>query len=246
MIPYLEIGDLRIAVRAGTGTTLLVVSSGVGLETHGWQPPEFNRYVAQHPEHHAMFVIDSGRSWLNAPGLIEQISEAVRTYRDAHGVRQVVTLGNSMGGFMSLALADTLEASCAIAFAPQFSVNPAVIPGETRWQPLRARITTWRVQDVASMMSGRAQQFIFQGLRQQDALHWDRMPHYPSVHHYLFQNHSHFVVRHLRDQMVLHPIIDHAIAGRPRRVRSLAEAAGGLKRNHFERLTDATAATSTN
>lgn len=228
-----EDGPLRVEQRVGTGPVLLVVFSGVGMDHSGPQPIEFVKYAFEQPQHHVLFVVDTSRSWLNTPGLIEAIEDTVRAYRDRHAVEQVTVIGNSMGGFMALALADRLGATTSLAISPQYSVHPAIVPMEYRWRELRKAIQGWRVPEVGPLMTGRTQHFIVQGALSPEMQHWSQMPVAPNVHHYLMPDHAHYVARDLRDRKALHPLIDHVIAGRPRRVRSVLEGVGALKRVHY-------------
>lgn len=231
--PFLEAGPLRIYMRRGTGPYLLVVFSGVGQAHTGWQPIEFVRFARETPQHHVLFVVDGARSWLNAPAMIERIETAVATYRAATGVRRVVTMGNSMGGFMALALARRLSAYSSVAFSAQYSVHPEVVPMERRWQALRAQIADWRLRELGPLMDNRTRHFIVHGATGPEMEHWTRMPVGPEINHYLFPGQAHFVVRHLRDRDALHPFIEQALAGRARRAREVIEGAGGLKRRHY-------------
>lgn len=228
-----EDGPLRVEQRPGTGPVLVVAFSGIGLDHASPQPIEFVKYAFEQPQHHVLFVVDTGRSWLNAPGLIEAIEETVRAYRDRHAIEKVIVIGNSMGGFMALALADRLGATTALAISPQYSVHPAIVPMESRWRALRGAIPDWRVREVGPMMTDRVQYFVVQGALSPEMQHWSQMPVAPNVHHYLMPDHAHYVARDLRDRKALHALIDHVITGRPRRVRSLLEGLGALKRRHY-------------
>ncbi len=53
---------------------------------------------------------------------------------------QIVTIGQSMGAFCALAAAEVLPVSAVLAFGPQFSVDPARMPQETRWDTWTRRL----------------------------------------------------------------------------------------------------------
>jgi tetratricopeptide (TPR) repeat protein len=54
---------------------------------------------------------------------------------------RVFTYGSSMGGYAALRFARAVGAATAIAISPQFSLDPRVVPFETRWQADLAAIT---------------------------------------------------------------------------------------------------------
>lgn len=231
--PFFDDFGLRIYERRGHGPMLLLIFSGVGVEYTGWQGIDFVRFTRAHPQHHVLFFEDSNRSWLNAPSVLEQIEATVAQYCTDHGIDDIVTLGNSMGGFMALALADRLGAIRSVAFSPQYSIHPDIVPKERRWKTLRARIKDWRIRDLSTAFTGAAEHFVICGAAPFERQHWDLLPSLPQLNLFVFPKHGHTIVRHLRDKAALHPLLDHAIAGRRRRFRSVVEAAGGLKHHHY-------------
>jgi len=88
----------------------------------------------------AIFVTDKTRSWFNsvtAERVIELLAPHVAGKR-------INTLGNSMGGFGAIWITRYLPVSVALAFAPQYSMHPDIVPDETRWPVARAAISAWR------------------------------------------------------------------------------------------------------
>jgi len=232
--PFLATDSLRLYRRAGTGDCLVLSLSGVGKDFSAWPPLEFVKYANASPQHHFLFASDRNRSWLNDEALAETLCAEVQGYAAAHGLARIVTLGNSMGGFMALALAPLLGAEAAIAFSPQFSVDPEVVPEERRWQQFRSRIKAFRYRDLSASLAAPMRCYLFHGDTDGEQQHWRKMPYLSAGQHYIFPGHSHFMVRWLHDRQVLHPIIDAAINNQNRRVRMLAETNGGMKRHHFE------------
>ena len=106
--PFLATDSLRLYRRAGTGDCLVLSLSGVGKDFSAWPPLEFVKYANASPQHHFLFASDRNRSWLNDEALAETLCAEVQGYAAAHGLARIVTLGNSMGGFMALALAPLL------------------------------------------------------------------------------------------------------------------------------------------
>ncbi len=77
-----------------------------------------------------LFVIPDNDHWyqpLDADVLMQAISEILSRYQTR------ISIGSSMGGFAALAFADAIGADRVIAFCPQFSADPDVVPFEPRW-----------------------------------------------------------------------------------------------------------------
>jgi pimeloyl-ACP methyl ester carboxylesterase len=68
--------------------------------------------------------------WYQSEKMPQAIAAARAFCRDT----RVVTFGGSMGGFAAIQFARALRASLAIAVGPQFSLDPAKVPFETRWR----------------------------------------------------------------------------------------------------------------
>ncbi len=67
-------------------------------------------------------------------GATPQLFDTVRAMVRDGGYRKVVTSGFSMGGYAALLFAGPLGARRAVAVSPQFALDPAQVPWETRWQ----------------------------------------------------------------------------------------------------------------
>lgn len=86
----------------------------------------------------AIHVINRDNRWYQYPELEEALAAvAAATAR----VPRVFTYGSSMGGYAALRFARDVGARTAIAISPQYSLDPRVVPFETRWQADLARIT---------------------------------------------------------------------------------------------------------
>lgn len=153
---------LRLTSYAGNSDLHVISFTGIGFQMGGIQTEEFRRSLrGQERQHAATYVIDKVKSWFNVTGptivpLLRQRTEAAR---------RVVTLGNSMGGFGAAYFAGLLpRCDRAIAFAPQFAVNPAWIPpGEYRWAPLRAAIADHHIGHALDTLTEGRRYIVFCG-----------------------------------------------------------------------------------
>ncbi len=70
----------------------------------------------------------------------DEITVALDAIRTALPDHELVGYGGSMGGYASINFADVLRLSRVIAVCPQYSIDPARAPYETRWPAEAARI----------------------------------------------------------------------------------------------------------
>lgn len=131
--------DLRIKHWPGAGPRLVVAFTGVGLGHGGMQTDEFVGSGSAGRANHVVCVIDRRRSWFSSADLRDRVVALLAGLRARLAITDVVTIGNSMGGYAALLFAERLGARVAIAFVPQASVSPAVVT-ETRWPQFRAGV----------------------------------------------------------------------------------------------------------
>lgn len=141
--------DIRISVKVGDKKQCVVSFSGIGKSRSGEgevQREEFRRSLEDMGDITIVFVMDKTRSWLNETA--DRVINFLEPYLS--NFSQVTTLGHSMGGYAALYLASALpNCNRAVAFAPQFSVNPRFVPEcETRWGKFISRIATHTIDHV--------------------------------------------------------------------------------------------------
>ena len=143
--------------------------------------------------------------------------------RVAHGLTEIAAIGNSMGGFMALRLAELTEVHRVAAFAPQFSMHPNLVPQEIRWARYAKSINDWPYPDVGALTSDETAYFIFHGYNPMEAWHWLRFPWSPRINHFIFKGPGHNVAARLQSQRLLGQIFNAAMSNRPRAVRHALE-----------------------
>lgn len=154
--------DLLVTHLEGGSRALGVSFSGIGFEEGAVQKPEFVATASMEAVEHAVFVIDRRRSWFSAEGIQARIVAVVGALIARLKIATVHCIGHSMGGFGALAFADRLGADFAIAMAPQFSMDPAII-AEPRWARWRPGIAAAGLPRLAETMAGRARYYLFFG-----------------------------------------------------------------------------------
>lgn len=210
---------LDVAYMRGQKPLLVVAFSGVGNTRVGTPPFEFMGTASGYGDNHALLVSDPLRCWMNHEGYAEELVEIIEGYVKAHNIETVATLGNSMGGFMALVIAGLTKVDCAIAFAPQYSMHPELVPEETRWQFVHDGVKTWTQPDVGTLAAQRSAYYIFHCSHPMEAQHWLRFPWRPEISHFLFQSVGHDLARRMQKRKLIMPAIQSAIAGKPRQLR---------------------------
>ncbi len=208
---------------SGTGTRLVVSLAGVGRNRGQVPPMEFIGTSRGGGVNHVLFVSDTSRSWMNGPGLAEMHSKLVEDTRVSHGITEIVALGNSMGGFVALVLANMVHIDTVIAFAPQFSMHPDLVPEEKRWSIFSSNITCWTIPDVGTLDQEASEYYIFHGSNPLESRHWLRFPWNRRLNHFIFDGLGHDVAARIQKRRLLPSIFDAAVAGRPRAVRLALE-----------------------
>ena len=128
----LVVRELRGFSRARLVVTFDAYSHDPRLDRPGFG----EQFLADHRVD-AVHVVPAGNHWYQYP----EMPEAARAIRDiAAGYDRVVAYGSSMGGYAAIRFGGVAGASAALALSPQFSVDPAVVPFETRWLPDTARL----------------------------------------------------------------------------------------------------------
>jgi len=226
--PHVVVDDafLTVTHRPGTSGIAVISFSGIGMgqrnagrERSGGreQKAEFAGTLARAGarDHTQIYIMDRKRSWMNAIAgrlvpLLRQLTAKERA---------VITLGNSMGGFSAIWVAGQLP-NCirAIATAPQFSINPAHAPQETRWQKYRSAIEVHLVGHAFDHASPSVEYWAFFGREKEaDLLHADlfRRHGQESLRLFTLEGAGHNVARLMKRSGALMPVMRLLLQERP-------------------------------
>ena len=132
---------LRVDSLSGPSDRLVVAFSSVGHDPDRAPGPEFVASATAQGRP-ALFVSDASRSWANAPDFADALRAGLAALPAPP--RQMLAIGQSMGAFAALAAATVLDFDAVLAFGPQFSVDPRIMPQETRWARWTQAIATFR------------------------------------------------------------------------------------------------------
>ena len=207
---------LRLWRMAGETQRLVVCFSGVGVDADLPPPPEWQRLVAWTPRDHLLFVSDPGRTWLNREGLIEEIVDAIEAEVDHCGAVQVCTLGHSMGGFAALVIPAFTQVDVAVAMSPQYAVDPAVVPDETRWAQYRDAIAQYRVSNAADYIVPECRYYVFFGRHPREAVQRNLAQPSENLELYVMPGTHHNTPQRMKAAGVLDTMISACFAGKQR------------------------------
>jgi len=121
--------------------------------------------------------------------------------------KRVITLGNSMGGYGAIWASKYLPAETAIAFAPQFAMSAAAMPGEKRWRKFRKSIKQWRHESLADHFRDEVRYVTINGDEPLDRQHWNQLPQGPNMEHLLVAGTQHFPAAHFKKAGILGEVI---------------------------------------
>lgn len=218
----------------GTGDKLIVVFSGVGTNPHIHPPIEFFSSATENGVNHCLFISDKTRSWLNAPGIDDEIVAIIQTVADEAGLADIHLLGNSMGGFVALMLKDQLAAKTVLSFTPQYSVKRSIIPEEKRWLRFRRAIEFFKYPEVSLTSNSEQRVFIVHGGSADELMHAQRFPKVRGIHHFILPQCDHNLMQHLKKRGKLKSLVTAAIHDEPFRFRRILSNTGGMYIQKFE------------
>lgn len=187
---------LRVTGAPGEGDALCVVFQSMTGRRRKPGTEEFQRYARAGGARHALFVTDMKSTWCNAPDYFERVAEAVHGYVSENGIKRVVLMGLSMGGFAALGASRDCPADVVIALAPQYSVSREIIPGERRFPRMVEQVPI-RIPLINDMISKNAAHFVFHGIEDEDIAHMRGFAAVPEICQVVFPLLPHPLVTYL-------------------------------------------------
>ncbi|MEO0750693.1 MAG: hypothetical protein AAFY25_02735 [Pseudomonadota bacterium] len=222
---------VRATSLIGSEPRLVVSFTGVGKPDTREQAEEFVSTSHMRGRNHVLFVADTLRSWYNAPGIHEEILDLVESYKRTHKIKEVVTFGNSMGGYGAIIFAGALGAKSCLSFSAQFSADPQVVPEEERWMDYRGKITHFTRPPMDSTLSDDCLYFVVHGGGDREKPHWSRFPRADNFNHYLADQVGHALGKKMKAAGKIEAIAHCAILARPVAFRrALSEVFNNLRR----------------
>ncbi len=214
---------LRVWEHRGASDRLVLCFSGIGDDPEMLPGYQFASVASGRGADTVLFIADPVRSWLNAPGLIEEIVELVEEHAARIGARRICSLGTSMGGFCACVIAGFTRVDTAVAMSPQYSVSPDVVPDEHRWMNYRERIADFRIRSVAEHLSAATSYYAFFGRHGREAPQRDRFPGGENIQMFVLPHTHHNVAQKLKRTGILAEVVQAAFDQRKWRVKRLVK-----------------------
>lgn len=150
----------------------------------------------------------------------EDTPRLIAALRDAGlfaGFRRVVFAGASMGGFAALAYSALVPGSVVLAFSPQSSLAPALVPFEKRYR-YASRKWDWQSPDFLDAAAGAAAaaevHLVYDPFVPEDAAHARRIDG-PRVRHLRVDHMGHRAIRMIKATGMLQALIEGVAQGTP-------------------------------
>ena len=124
-------GDLVVRRVGGFSRDACVVTFDSFTDHRTLDRPGFGQNFLHSRGIDAIHVIARENDWYQYAEMADAMA-AVNAATRAYG--RVVTYGSSMGAYAAIRLAGLAGAHVALSLSPQFSVDPAVVPFEYRWE----------------------------------------------------------------------------------------------------------------
>jgi len=220
----------------GAGDDLAISFASIGHDPSRPPSPEFLGTAigrgTRGPGRRALFIQDADRSWGTAPEFATALHEAMDILAARAPIARIALMGMSMGACMALRASHLIAADAVLAFGPQWSLSPAIFPGETRWQPW-SRALAGHAPLGCLPPDVTAIGLIVHGGRD-DMDHALAYPTSPAVDHLILPDQDHSgLVAHLKARGSLPGLIEAALAADRRRMLRILASAGGINRRRL-------------
>ena len=229
-----DTAPLRIEAAHGSSRRLVVSFTSVGTKRDQWPPREFVGIASRDGKNHVICVTDISRCWMNKPGMARKVATVISDYILDNGITEVSAIGTSMGGYNALVLGKIIPFASIVAFAPQYSVHPDILPQEKRWWWFRKQIENWPHKAIAKLPNPPARVFVFHGDTLDEKRHWTLFPEASNMQHFVFSGADHNFVKPMKESGALAKIVNSAINDKPLRLRKLVGRLGGMTRTAYD------------
>jgi hypothetical protein len=211
---FLELPNHVLTYLPGQGQRLVVSWDNLAAFRDGGDLREpWGQTFLQAQGWDVMGVMIKRKDWYRDADLIA----ALESLRDDGFFRRfpaVSMYGSSMGAFAALAFAPLAPGCTVLAFAPQTSLDPAVVPFEARY-PAALRITDWSLpySDAAAGAPSAARAYVaYDPHEREDRLHVDRLQG-PNIIRLPMRHMGHKLPPALMKMKALKPVSLAALAG---------------------------------
>lgn len=205
--------DLFVAWLPGRTSRLVLVFLSMIPKPLNPDRLEFMGVASNHGENPVVFINDRRWTWYSKPAMRDRITSVVRQFIATHGIDEVWSVGNSMGGYGAILFCDRLPISNVVAFVPQILLTDYIIRLPD-WLPNRSRITRDAVHDLTPIMAAADTRFsiVTGDAESQHNFHRDhllrQLPDAGHVQVMIAPGQAHDVARWVKDQGQLPALVN--------------------------------------
>lgn len=209
---------LHVWSHHGLSDRLVLCFSGIGANAEQAPGYEFARAATGNGADTTLFFSDPKRSWLNAPGLIDQIVWWVEEAKARLNPQQIVTIGHSMGGFAAAVISGFTRVDVAVCFSPQATIHPVLARDDVRWMQWRDQIGQVTIRTAADHLGEETLCYALFGRHSREAPQRERFPIRDNVRFYVLPKTVHNTPQRLKQAGVLDEVVRFAFRGRKGKV----------------------------
>lgn len=195
------------AVPTADTTRWVVTFDNYGLGP-GFEREGFGETFLRQAGVSAIHVMGRGDDWYQYPDTLQAMA-AVR--QATKGAERVVTYGSSMGAYAALRLADEAGAHAVLAISPQYSIDPARAPFETRWVADARRLAF--LPEIERRMTRRTRPVVVYDAAGDDRRHADLIAAEAEITRLGLRHIHHPATTFLQEKGLLAPLILGLVAG---------------------------------
>jgi len=195
--------DIEFIDNGSSKTIVSFTGAQHGFGVSGFKK-EFMGLLKQ-SDSNVMFVADRETSWYNTID-IDKIKSKLNN-------QEVVAVGNSMGGYNAVQFPNDVNVAKVIAFAPQYSIHPDIVPSDPRRNKQAKKIKQWRYKHL--IFNDTTEYYIFMGGDDKsEVYHLDMMPDKQNIHKFITKG-GHTISLELKKKGILYPLIEDCINETP-------------------------------
>lgn len=196
-----------LLVRAvpGEDRTSWIVSFDHFRNQPGFAPEGFGETFLRDQRLSAIHVLCRDNSWYQYPDTLL----ACAAIRNALvGAERVVAYGSSMGAYAAIRLGSAIGATATLALSPQYSIDPAKVPWEWRWNQYRDAIARsgWR-EEIDGPIAGEIIPYITFDPTDIDLRHVERIEQDIRIHRIPLPYTGHPTTGYLGEVDLLRPLL---------------------------------------
>ena len=202
--------DIKVMTRTGSGDVLFITwqtKPGPGKDNE-----PFGQGLIEKNDFSAVYILAKASHWWQTPETAK-VEQIIRKYLKGKSFSHRFAYGASMGGFGVLLSAAKVGCDIALVAAPQISVDPAVVPFETRWRRDIERIKFQESDARVGIKSSCRYYILYDPVDRLDSRHVSMIADTPNVEKIAFPFAGHKILKLLKETRILHNAVSSASLG---------------------------------